>query len=177
MSYRPTFRAVLTRFVPASATVFATVLGLIVLAESRGLSLVSLAVAGLELLMLTAGYTVAQAMARPQGEGTLGSLRSHAIAGTLAPLGLAALSPLAQGTNLAGIAAISLGTGAVVGLAHWAATFRSPRPPAPTLEEQEAAADAELARLESVPDQNRHVFPIARPEKAPVKRPEQVRAG
>ncbi len=174
MSYRPTFRAVLTRFLPASATVFATVLGLIVLAEPRGLSLVSLAVAGLELLMLTAGYTVAQAVARPQHGGILGSSRSHAIAGTLAPFGLAALSPLAQGTNVAGIIAISLGTGVVVGMAHLAATFRGPRPPAPTLEEQEAAADAELARLESVLEQNRHVLPISRPEKAPVKHSEQV---
>ncbi len=171
---RSIFRAAVGRFTLAAAIVFATVLGLIAISEPRGLSFASLAVVGLELAMLTVGYVTTLIALRPRKGGLIGSPRSHAFAGILAPLGLAALSPFAQGTNLPGIIALSVGTGAVAGLLHRAVTGRTPRPPHATLEELEAAADAELARLEALPATSTDVLPTTRPEKIPVKPAEQV---
>ncbi len=174
MKFRSTIRAVLTRFVPAAAIVFSTVLSMIVLAEPRGLSLASLAAVVLELILLTAGYALTKAALQRKPSNTAASARSHAIAGALAPIALAALSPFAQGTNWAGIMALSLGAGVSIGLAHWAATFRRSPTPRPTLEEEEAAVDAELARLDSGLDLDRHIIPISRPDKTPQHHPEQV---
>lgn len=174
MSFPTTFRSVLTRFLPAATTVFAAVLGLIALAEPRGLSLTSFGVIATELLMLTSGFTLVTTLLRPRSSQTNASSRSHAIAGLLAPIGLAALSPFAQGTNWAGITAISLATGVVVGFVHWVVTSRKSPSPGPTLEEQEAAVDAELARLDSGSGLNSPVISISRPEKTPRHHSEQV---
>jgi hypothetical protein len=174
VNFRSTMRTVLTRFVPSAATVLAVALGLIVLGEPRGLSTASLGVAALELLMLTTGYALSKAVLRPKSSSSQPSGRSHAIAGALAPIGLAALSPFAQGTNYAGIVALSVATGVVVGVAHWAITFRGSRPPRPTLEEQEAAVDAELAKLDSSFDLDNGITPISSPKKTPLRHRDQV---
>ena len=163
---RSIVRSTLGRFVPAAATVFAIGLGVIVIAEPRGLSLDSLWLACTELIMLAVGFAATSTAVRGR-RGALGSSRSYTVAGFLAPLVIAVLSLFVQGLNVPGIIAISVGAGAFIGLLHWAATARTPRPPKPTLEELEAAPDAELARLDAQGLFNAEVLPLKRRDRRP----------
>ncbi len=166
---RTNLRTVLTRFISAGVVVFAFVLGLIALSEPRGLSWASLGLASLEIAMLGAGYAAALAMTRGHDRGLLGSPLAHTVAGVVAPFGLLALSVVVQGVSPAGVAGLSLATGAATGLLQWVRTLGQPPSPRPTLEELEAAADAALDASRA-----RDVIPIARPDRTPVKPSEQV---
>ena len=167
-------RALVGRFAVGAATTFSIALGLIAVAEPRGLSFVSLGAAALELVMLAGGYVLPQlALNRRRREGWEMS-RSHVFFGLSAPLAIAALSTQVQGVNLAGIVAISFGTGAALGLMQLLFTLHGPRPRVPTLEEQAAAIDAEMARLDLLIDKDSSVIPIERPAKEPQRTPEQV---
>lgn len=162
------------RFAAASATVMALVIGLITLGEPRGLSLASLGAAALEVAAMTAGYAVSLAwLPRRAGHRPLPS-SWHAMAGVLAPIALGALSTQVQGVSLAGVAALSLAVGSCLGIVQWLRTLRTPRPPHPTLEEREAAADKALAEAVAAAALHRDVLPLHQPARVSEPPMEQV---
>lgn len=118
----------------------------LVISQPRGLSLTSLGVVCVELAMMGVGYAAALATFRRGREDRLEPSRRHSIGGLFAPAGLLVASVFAQGTNLAGIAIMSVAAGALIGTVLWARSFRNPPSPKPTLEDRERDADLALER-------------------------------
>ncbi|MEO8000110.1 MAG: hypothetical protein ABI852_21850 [Gemmatimonadaceae bacterium] len=160
-------RAVLGAFLPASLTVWGTVLALMVINEPRFVRWSTLELAALEWGLLAGGYAVALLWLPRARFGRALSRRSHALAGVLNPLVLAALSGVVQRPTKAGIAVLSFAAGLSFGVMQWARSRRRVPPRPPTLEALERDADEALARALGEGTYPADVIPIRRTESAP----------
>lgn len=160
-------RAVLGAFLPASVTVWGTVLALVVISDPRAVRWSTLKLAALEWGLLAAGYGVSLVwLPRPE-LGRVLSRRSHALAGIVAPLVIVGLSVVVRRPTWAGIAVLSFAAGLSVGVLQWVRSRRRVPPRPPTLETLEREADEALHRALSEGTLSADVIPIRRPERAP----------
>jgi hypothetical protein len=143
-------RAVLTRFAPSIGALLGGTLAAIAIAEPHGLRWAGIGVAAIECVMMSLGYALALVTLRRAlpTDARLTGWRSLSAA-ALALVSLGVLSAYTQGATTATITVLSAAAGVTAGLLTWVPTLWRPRPPARTLDELEAEADAQLVLLDA----------------------------
>jgi len=141
-------RAVLTRFAPCLGALFG--LGFVgrALTAPHELHWSGIGVATIEAVMMSFGYAITLLTLRRAlpPETRLSNWRSVIAAALTLPL-LGVVSLFTQGATTATITVLSVAAGCASGLLFWAPRLWRPRPPARTLDELEAEADARLLSL------------------------------
>ena len=168
-------RAVVLRYLPSVGAFLGSVLFALAIVEPHGLRWAGVSVAALEVVGLSLGYGLGLSALRrwiPAHRNVLG--RRTMLAAALGPISLGALSRFTQGATLPSITVLSVGAGALGALLLWLPTLRPVKPPERSLEELEAAADAELARLDALPSPKLELVDRPPREKPPVESNQQV---
>ena len=168
-------RAVVSRYLPSVGALLGSVLFALAIVEPHGLRWAGVGVAVLEVVALSIGYGVGLLALRrwiPAHRDVAG--RRTMLAAVLGPISLGALSRFTQGATLPSITVLSVGAGAFGALLLWLPALRPVKPPERSLEELEAAADAELARLGALPSPKLELVDRPQREKPPAESNQQV---
>lgn len=133
--------AVVRRFLPACGGVLLSVLAASAIADPGGLSMSALRVAGVEVVLMTAGFAAALGLLRPTALPQTGLGRRSIVAGLATPFALGALSIFTQGASLPSIAVLSASAGVLGGFVTVATGFVRRRHPPPLDPEVQAALE------------------------------------
>ncbi|CAN5866744.1 hypothetical protein BH23GEM9_BH23GEM9_10710 [soil metagenome] len=134
-----------TRFLPAAAAVYLVNLTGMAILDPGAVTLRTLESAGVQVALLTAGFSIVVRLAAPMFRQDSTLSRKAVIAGLASPLVLAGLSVFTQGATLPSIAVFSVAAGCLTGTAAMAAAWLRRRRNPPL----DADVQRELERIEA----------------------------